>query len=152
MINLGAMFDPDANVRTTTDDGQVLTYYEVARAGLGPMLLGIFDGGRIEEFLEGATLDSQDMTKLDILGNIGRKLAKFHALQIPVDRTPLDCIAAAQHCIKPFLANDTLKAALAGGPLEKPLDTAIAFDVAKEAQFCRSIRDKLPLLTVFCHW
>lgn len=54
--------------------------------GIGPKLYGLFDGGRIEQFMELRTLDQQDLPKLASL--IAKKLAVTHTCSLPLPKSP----------------------------------------------------------------
>jgi choline/ethanolamine kinase len=58
----------------------------LSEAGLGPKLHGVFDNGRIEEYIPSHTLNNNDLLKPEIRNQIARKLAKFHSLDMPFDK------------------------------------------------------------------
>lgn len=55
-------------------------------SGIGPKLYGLFDGGRIEEFMPFKTLTQPDIPKLAHL--IADKLAIMHTTEMPLPRSP----------------------------------------------------------------
>jgi thiamine kinase-like enzyme len=74
-------------------DAEVLINYLMDINEIGPKLLGIFDGGRIEQFLDGYETPTDDHLKHpEIMACIAKKLVKVHSLQIPLDKKPTDLI------------------------------------------------------------
>ena len=74
-------------------EGEVLIFHTMDVNGIGPRLLGVFDGGRIEEYLEGGhTLSSNDLKNDDTTTTMASKLAKMHSLEMPFNKNPKDFI------------------------------------------------------------
>ena len=74
-------------------EGEVLIFHLMDKCGVGPKLLGVFDGGRIEEFIERAdTLSDEDCVNNDIMGAFARKLAIMHSQDIPLSRKPKEML------------------------------------------------------------
>ncbi len=61
--------------------------------GLGPKLLGCFDGGRVEEFVPSHRLTEIDLIDEKLSFELARKLARFHALQLPVPQKKRDLLS-----------------------------------------------------------
>lgn len=55
---------------------------------MGPKLFGIFDEGRIEEFIESRPLATEELGIREISTEIARKLARVHQLKIPILKQP----------------------------------------------------------------
>ena len=74
-------------------EGEVLIFHLMDKCGIGPKLLGVFDGGRIEEFIEGAnTLSDEDCVNNEKMGSFAKKLATMHSQNIPFSKKPRDMI------------------------------------------------------------
>jgi choline/ethanolamine kinase len=74
-------------------EGEVLIFHLMDINGIGPKLLGVFDGGRIEQFLEGYDqLSNEDCANPDVMARFARKLAKLHSLKVPVKKTPKNLV------------------------------------------------------------
>eukprot|EP00475_Leptophrys_vorax_P005394 TRINITY_DN13269_c0_g1_i2.p3 TRINITY_DN13269_c0_g1~~TRINITY_DN13269_c0_g1_i2.p3 ORF type:complete len:435 (-),score=127.98 TRINITY_DN13269_c0_g1_i2:3931-5235(-) len=54
----------------------------LAAAGFGKKIYGHFDGGRVEEWLEGNTLKPEEMTDPRFISKIGAKLAEMHLVKV----------------------------------------------------------------------
>lgn len=70
--------------------------------GIGPKLYGLFEGGRIEEFMELRTLEQQDLPKLAHL--IAKKLAITHNCSLPLPKSP-SLFDSLHHWIKVCVAS-----------------------------------------------
>ena len=64
---------------------------EMSDRGFGPKLYGLFDGGRVEEFIVSRTLSHDDLNNKDICADIARSYARVHSLQPPIRRDKFDC-------------------------------------------------------------
>eukprot|EP00281_Chroomonas_sp_CCMP1168_P018627 CAMPEP_0206221296 /NCGR_PEP_ID=MMETSP0047_2-20121206/5334_1 /ASSEMBLY_ACC=CAM_ASM_000192 /TAXON_ID=195065 /ORGANISM="Chroomonas mesostigmatica_cf, Strain CCMP1168" /LENGTH=362 /DNA_ID=CAMNT_0053644011 /DNA_START=33 /DNA_END=1121 /DNA_ORIENTATION=+ len=63
-----------------------LLFISLSKAGLGPKCLGLFDNGRVEEFLEGCTtMTCDDLGKKDIAAGIAVQLARVHSFEPPAE-------------------------------------------------------------------
>ena len=75
-------------------EGEVLTFHLMHVNGIGPGLLGVFDGGRIEEYLEGGhALCQEDLKNDDVTTAMASKLAKMHSLKMSLNKNPKDFIS-----------------------------------------------------------
>jgi len=71
-----------------TEAEEVMIFQEQSRLGYGPKLLGVFDGGRVEELLEGRTLKTEDLDNIDIERDLAVSYARINSLKLPLaDKT-----------------------------------------------------------------
>ncbi|KAK4537059.1 hypothetical protein CDCA_CDCA10G3084 [Cyanidium caldarium] len=56
-------------------------FAELATAGLGPPLLGLFDGGRVEGALPGRVLDYRQLHQAVVARSVARALARLHRFE-----------------------------------------------------------------------
>lgn len=61
----------------------------ISKVGQGPRLLGYFQNGRIEEFLNAKTLSAPDIRNPEISAKIAAKLWEFHQIEVPGSRQPM---------------------------------------------------------------
>ncbi|XP_037031603.1 choline kinase alpha-like [Bradysia coprophila] len=118
--------------------------------GLGPKLLGVFDGGRIEEFVPSHQLVEADLTDKNISLELVRKLARFHALEVPVPKQNRDLLSISAIHQGEYNKTITLKLAKRVGIDQ---DELMYFDedyVAEHA-FLRSFETKVGGRQVLCH-
>ncbi|WOL09032.1 lysine--tRNA ligase isoform X1 [Canna indica] len=64
-------------------ENEIRTFACMSRHGQGPLLLGRFANGRVEEFINARTLSAADLRDPDISFLIASKLKEFHALAMP---------------------------------------------------------------------
>ena len=84
-------------VRHVGLEGEVLIFHLMNVNGIGPGLLGVFDGGRIEQYLEGGhTLSNDYLKNDDVMTAMASKLAKMHSLEMPLNKNPKDLIDIAR--------------------------------------------------------
>lgn len=65
---------------------EAVTFMLLSERRLGPKLYGLFQGGRLEEFIPSHSLSSDEMRLYAHL--IAQELAKIHALNVPVRKVP----------------------------------------------------------------
>lgn len=92
----GKLWKFEDSFRTLTEASEVLLFHHLGQLGLGPKLLGVFKGGRLEEFISSHTLSDVDMASSRIREEFGRKLARVHQVKLPIVRQPVDQILQAQ--------------------------------------------------------
>lgn len=72
---------------------ETLVFYAIGLAGLGPKLYGAFDGGRVEEFVYSHMLRDADYEQRpETILELARKLARFHALDLPISKERHDIL------------------------------------------------------------
>ncbi|XP_075505327.1 putative choline kinase 2 isoform X1 [Primulina tabacum] len=62
---------------------EIRTFEFISRKGQGPLLLGRFSTGRIEEFIRARTLTASDLRDPEISALIAAKMKEFHSLDMP---------------------------------------------------------------------
>lgn len=68
---------------------QLEVFNQLAAEDLGPKLYGVFEGGRIEEFLPGSPLTSAELTNDDVSAVVAKKIAAIHKLNVEsLDKEP----------------------------------------------------------------
>lgn len=80
-------------VRSIGHEGEVLIFHLMEVNNIGPKLLGVFNGGRIEQFIPDCdTVSNQDIYDKKVMASYARKLAHLHSLKIPINKQPKDYI------------------------------------------------------------
>ncbi|KAF8796491.1 choline/ethanolamine kinase-like [Argiope bruennichi] len=82
LLRIYGPLQEDVNVVVT----EAATFMLLAERKLGPKLYGVFPNGRLEEFIPSRTLLCKDYRLM--YATIARKLAKIHALDVPIKKTP----------------------------------------------------------------
>jgi len=74
-------------------EAEVLMYQLISEVNVGPKILGIFEGGRIEEYLEGSDILSEtDIQDKETMACLARQQARLHSLTVPMTKKPKDMI------------------------------------------------------------
>ncbi|KAK8938994.1 hypothetical protein KSP39_PZI010898 [Platanthera zijinensis] len=64
-------------------DDEIRTFEFMSKHGQGPLLLGRFPNGRVEEFIHARTLSANDLRDSEISALIASKFGEFHDLDMP---------------------------------------------------------------------
>ncbi|KZV58289.1 hypothetical protein F511_01140 [Dorcoceras hygrometricum] len=64
-------------------ENEIRTFEFMSRKGQGPLLLGRFSNGRVEEFIRARTLTASDLRDPEISALIAAKTKEFHNLDMP---------------------------------------------------------------------
>jgi len=126
-----AFFDREEEVRT---------FECVSKHGQGPLLLGRFPNGRIEEFLHARTLSATDLRDPVISALIASKLREFHGLDMPGP--------------KKVLLWDRLRNWLSTAKMLCTSDEAVEFSLEKVGDEIAKLEKELSgkdEITAFCH-
>ncbi|GMR40249.1 hypothetical protein PMAYCL1PPCAC_10444 [Pristionchus mayeri] len=79
-------------IHCQSDNEQLLTesvvFSILSERKLGPRLLGVFPGGRFEEYLPSRPLQCQEISQPRFISKIAPKLAQVHSLDIPLRKHP----------------------------------------------------------------
>lgn len=118
--------------------------------GLGPKLLGVFDGGRVEEFVSSHRLTEADLIDENNSREILRKLARFHALQLPVPKKKRELLDISATMQDKYNHDKLMKLAERVG---RDLNDSpyLNEDYRAEHDFLRSFESKIGGRLVLCH-
>ena len=139
-------------------EGEVLIFHLMDVNGIGPGLLGVFDGGRVEEYLEGGhTLSNDDCKNNEVMGAFARKLAKMHSLNVPMNKNPKNFIKIIRDNFEKYLEpyNQLLKET--GFPVGSPeehkqmVDFAVNYDWTKLIDWFEKTLPSIKTRNVFSH-
>ncbi|RWS25868.1 hypothetical protein B4U80_13031 [Leptotrombidium deliense] len=67
---------------------EVVIVERLASLGMAPKVLGVFRGGRIEEYIPSKVATISDTKDVEFCKAVIRKIAKFHTLNLPICKTP----------------------------------------------------------------
>ena len=136
---------------------EVLMFHLIALQGVGPKLLGIFEGGRIEEYLDCHILSREEACDPAMVRIIARQVARLHSMTVPITKKPVDMLSFARHNFKNNWENYCQR--LKESP---PLDDArdqvkqmyikcLSFDWIGIIDWISSTTKTLESRVVFCH-
>ena len=86
----------ETGVKNLTSTEEALIFHASYLADIGPKLFGVFNGGRVEEYIPSHRITDDDFEDPRIVTQLARKLARFHALQPPISKKPRDVYKAAE--------------------------------------------------------
>lgn len=97
----GKFIQMDNKLRLNGLEGEVLTFYLLGERSIGPKLYGVFDGGRLEEYLPTyTTLTDDDIADAEAMGALARKYARMHNLSVPLNKEPRDYFGFIEKALK----------------------------------------------------
>lgn len=142
----------DEKYLKNTETDEVLIFYENSRTGWGPKLYGVFEGGRVEEYIDSHTLSPEEAITPEILEAIAIAYARHSTLgnRLPIPRDKLTVRRAIGRRIAATWKQDVQEQKLeveavfedAGVDLEKCLTRV---DYAKEYDWLYAIAERTPL-------
>ncbi|KAL5291521.1 CHKA family protein [Megaselia abdita] len=121
----------------------------LSERNLGPKLLGIFPGGRIEEFIQARPLQTKQLSDYKISMRIAEKMAEIHSLEIPVSKEPQWLWKSMDRWIlstQAILENSTNNQ-----EFQEQIKQIQEIDFVKEMNWLREIILKGNFPVVFCH-
>ncbi|KAI6176974.1 hypothetical protein M3Y97_00856800 [Aphelenchoides bicaudatus] len=83
-VLLRICFNPDKE-NSLTD---TIVFALLSERNMGPKLYGVFDEGRIEEFIESRPLTTEELSKHEVCAEVAKLLARVHQLKIPILKRP----------------------------------------------------------------
>ena len=72
---------------------QSIIFHQQSTRGWGPKLYGLFDGGRIEEFIDCHTLTAQEAFSDELMADVVTAYACFHSLKLSIKQHSYDFLA-----------------------------------------------------------
>ncbi|KAI1299665.1 Choline/ethanolamine kinase [Halotydeus destructor] len=131
---------------------EVLVFYTVSNLGLGPKLLGVFPGGRLEQYVESRTFSDADFLSPEMETLFARKLARMHVIKMPFSKQQNDVLDRAElmlpewlECGRPGL--EALDAGSQGDLKQLFLD----WDLSDEFDWLKSLRSRIKGRQVLAH-
>ena len=132
---------------------QSIIFHEQSTRGWGPKLYGLFDGGRIEEFIDCHTLTAQEAFSDQLMADVATAYARFHSLKLPIKQHNYDFLGellisavGARTQLKHFLDSQDI-------PQSEPLKRFKKlhdFPLEEESHWVNRIRAQVKQRTVLC--
>ena len=143
---------PASSIRRTQTESSLAAVFIIISEALNcPRLLGLFDGGRIEQFIESRTLTRCEARSDHINGIIARKLAKLHSLEMPVVKQSKCPVQVSRQLLDLFDASKSEKLDRIL-PKDKTLaDEVLEFDFVEALDWLISVRVQFDSPLCFCH-
>ena len=124
---------------------QSVIFYEFSRLKWGPRMFGIFENGRLEEFLDCRTLTQRESFIPEINREVARAFARFHSVKLPLGIQNADqfgALAKQVRIAKPNLINWLLDLD-DSFPNKLRLEELSTYPLAEELEWCRIIEKKI---------
>lgn len=80
----GLLHDSSIDERRNSPVEENLVFFQASNLGIGPRLYGVYDGGRLEEFISGHLLRPDECNDKCILSQIANVYAIYHSMNIPL--------------------------------------------------------------------
>ncbi|RWS01111.1 choline/ethanolamine kinase-like protein, partial [Dinothrombium tinctorium] len=127
---------------------EAIIVYRLHKIGLGPKVFGFFDGGRIEEFVEGRNVNINDFKDISLYSTFAYNLAKYHSLSMPISRKYNLFKNFIEMVEKVNLECDLIKIDAKFREISKPL---LEFQVMEEVKWMSEIAPLINSRIVFVH-
>lgn len=136
-------------------DREVLVFYTMSEKGIAAKLLGVFDGGRLEEYVNGHTLTCEECRDPELMAAFARILAKVHVTRLPFSKKPIEMIPIIEDLINKHWGKymeGMKERPLSDGPEMKAIaDMVHNFDVHAYIQWLKETFPKIPKKMVLRH-
>ncbi|CEF59510.1 EPS15 homology (EH) domain and SH3 domain and Protein kinase-like domain and EF-hand domain pair-containing protein [Strongyloides ratti] len=120
---------------------------------LGPMLYGIFSGGRLEEYIPSRPLSTKEIAFSTISNKIAKRLARVHQLDIPIWKEPDYLCDAMERWLTQLLQNskDNEIILISDNYNSYTPNNLTYHDIWNEVEKLRLLLQNCKSAVVFCH-
>ncbi|VDM54169.1 unnamed protein product [Angiostrongylus costaricensis] len=133
---------------------ELVVYTSLAENGLGPKLLGVFPGGRFEEFIPSRPLEHDEVAHPRICSLLARILPRFHSTAVPISKRP-NILKLMREWLALFEEQGNSHVQLQSTSFHLHLSdfpsTISTNDLAKEIDIIEEFLGTSPSPVVFCH-
>jgi len=155
----GKFLPQDNQLRSIGYEGEVLVFQLMAEKSIGPKLLGVFDGGRLEEYREGCrTPLKEDINDLQTMASLAKQLARLHSCRLPFNKQPKDYIKLTRDNFEKGWTQYKDFVQSIPFPLDRPhvnyqerLDSVLSFDYKETLEWLEKEMKVIPSKVVFSH-
>lgn len=148
----GNALPQDAPIRTLSSTGEILVFCTLGIYGMGPRLYGVFDGGRIEEFINSRNLSVKEWCECPTFNRlIAQRLADFNCLALPLDHDPWNLGKIVRTCLTKYWQEKENIISVIGQEQYQKLSFLLDFDVVTEVEWVEKVLTKLNSRVVFAH-
>lgn len=78
--------EDDENLFKNTFIEESIIFYQASKLFIAPKLYGVYEKGRVEEYVSSHTLKCNDVDDTNIRAQIAHKFASFHSMDLPIRR------------------------------------------------------------------
>ncbi|XP_071956181.1 choline/ethanolamine kinase-like [Antedon mediterranea] len=112
-----------------------------------PKLYGVFQEGRLEEYIPSRALRTDELSNPEISKEIARKLAEFHQLNLPLRKTASKLNEQIDRWMKQY----TGFMAKASGKKRDEFARFASYNLEKEAEYVKKLVNASESPVLFCH-
>ena len=105
---------------------QSLIFHEQSKRGWGPKLFGLFENGRVEEFVDCHTLRAEEAFKEDMIKDVAKAFARFHSHKFPLCQEPIDMLQKAMSTIES--AKEYMRELIKSGDMDELISANYPFE------------------------
>ncbi|KAI1304096.1 Choline/ethanolamine kinase [Halotydeus destructor] len=131
--------------------GEALAVHMINSAGLGPKLIGVFEGGRIEEFIDGKNISPMLFRDKNGLTALAECVASFHSIDFPLPIVNTDVCETGKRIVNGQKNRHDLDIKLFSPRAQEALEFLLNYDAYAEYKWLLAMAEKIPSRTVFCH-
>ena len=149
----GNVFTEQAQDLLNSSLHQALIFYEQSVRGWGPKLYGLFDNGRVEEYVDCHTLTAEEAFTPEFSRDIAKAYARFHSLKLPFKKGNPNILVHTEPMINScrketeiFLASGKLEDA----ELIESFNRLFEFPISDEVRWLNGLLKKIKQRTVMC--
>ncbi|XP_065348123.1 choline/ethanolamine kinase-like [Cloeon dipterum] len=117
----------------------------------GPKLLGVFPGGRLEEYIPARPLLTKELHETRLSAMIASKLAQIHAMNVPINKHPRWLWDTMNRWLVNILEMKPGVGNLAKPAVAAMLSKFLNYDLEKEMHWLKRELQKIDSPVVFCH-
>ncbi|CAD5214768.1 unnamed protein product [Bursaphelenchus okinawaensis] len=144
-------FSPDGASQWLTES---VIFSQLSEKKIGPKLYGVFEQGRLEEFIPSRPLTTLELWNNEFSKEIAEKLARIHKISAPIDKEPtfiMDCIDRWFERYVEVMDRKSGKIEVKLPKVYKNELTIGKEELKKEIEFIRNALTKTKSKVRFCH-
>ncbi|XP_074599484.1 choline kinase alpha-like [Brevipalpus obovatus] len=146
----GSSFIEASQSASHNREKEVLICFIASEKRIGPKLVGLFDGGRIEEFVPSSHPTCDQYEGPSVFKVLAEKIAAIHSINMPVPKK-WDSNSMLNGMFEAFSSNgklDDFRSHRISNPFSESL---MSFDFREEIDFIAPLFSLYPSKLVFCH-
>ncbi|KAI1298698.1 Choline/ethanolamine kinase [Halotydeus destructor] len=131
----------------------VMVTHTMSSLGLGPKLLGVFPGGRLEQYVEGRMFSDEDFQSPEMETLFARKLARMHAIKMPFSRKHRDTLDMVAAMMTDWLdgSKSEFEKMNADAAQKGDNNVILQLDMLEELEWLKSLKPRIKTRQVLSH-
>jgi len=129
---------------------QTVVFAELAQAGLGPKLYGMWATGRLEQYIPSHNITNDEFTSFEVNKVLGRKMAQIHSQDMPIVKNE-DLVAIGRGMYQTIYAHRPPAEAFPAGPARDMYQKYYDFNFPEEFEFMIKVCAQIGSPRTFSH-